>query len=147
MGLNHRGSIDSLVASVVEAEEAVEEAAEEAVEEEVKVVEDHLLEVMVGEEDPSHQHCLLLLHCHHLGVVVTIAIAVVVVVGVVDSHLAQNLGHHLVRCQLLLNSLLLLQKVPSPSLCSRGSCLKGMSHMSPFPMPSGFSRHKLYSVH
>lgn len=136
MGLNHRGSIGDLGASVVEAEEAAEE---------VEVVEDHLLEAMVVEEDPYHQRCQLPLRSHRLGVVVVVA--VVVVVEAVDSHLARNLGHHLGHGHLLLNFLLLLQKVPFPSPFLGGSCLKGMSHMSLFPMPCGFSRHKLYNVH
>ena len=138
MGLNHRGSIDGLVASVVEAEEAAEEAAEE-----VEVVEDHLLEAVVVEEDPFHQRCQLPLRSHHLGVVVVVA--VVVVVEAVDSHLARNLGHHLGRGHLLLSSLPLLQKVLFPFLFLRGSCLKDMSHMSPFPKPDGFFRRRLYT--
>ena len=106
MGLNHRGSIDGLVASVVEAEEAAEE---------VEVVEDHLLEAMVVEEDPSHQRCQFPLRSHHLGVVVVVA--VVVAVGAVEFHLARSLGHHyLGRHPLLLNFLLLLQRSLSPFL-------------------------------
>jgi hypothetical protein len=111
MGLKHRGSIDALVASV----EGAEEAAEEEVEE-VEEVEDHLREAMMGEEDPSHQRCLFLLGSHHLGVVVVVA--VVVAVGAVEFHLARNLGHHLVRCHLLLNFLLLPQKSLSAFPCS-----------------------------
>ena len=110
MGLNHRGSIDALVASVEGAEEEGEEV------EEVEEVEDHLLEAMAGEEDPSHQRCLFLLGSHHLGVVVVVA--VVVAVGAVEFHLARNLGHHLVRCHLLLNFLLLPQKSFSAFPCS-----------------------------
>jgi hypothetical protein len=138
MGLNHRGSIDGLVASVVEAEEAAEEAAEE-----VEVVEDHLPEAMVVEEDPSHQRCQLPLHPHHLEVVVVVA--VVVVVEAVDSHLARNPGHHLGRGHLLLSFLLLLRKVLFPFPFLRGSCLMDMSHMFPFPKPDGFSHRRLYT--
>ena len=108
MGLNHRGSIDALVAPVEGAQEEAEEVEEE--------VADHLLEAMAGEEDPSHQRCLFLLGSHHLGVVVVVA--VVVVVGAVEFHLARNLGHHLVRCHLLLNFLLLPQKSLSAFPCS-----------------------------
>ena len=108
MGLNHRGSIDALVASVEGAEEAAEEV------EELEEVEDHLLEAMTGEEDPSHQRCLFLLGFHHLGVVVVVA--VVVAVGAVEFHLARNLGHHLVCCHLLLNFLLLPQNPSTLSL-------------------------------
>ena len=137
MGLNHRGSIDALVASVEGAEEAAEEV------EELEEVEDHLLEAMTGEEDPSHQRCLFLLGFHHLGVVVVVA--VVVAVGAVEFHLARNLGHHLGCGHLLLSSLPLLQKVLFPFLFLRGSCLKDMSHMSPFPKPDGFFRRRLYT--